>query len=200
MMKTPSSKLIMLIIGLVSLQMITGCAAPIVPQDRYYRIDVSSIPSGPVRLSGVVEIDRFSAVGLTAGRSIVYTNDDADLVLQEYNYDFWHEPPSVMLRDVLISYMRGGNVATTITTPEMRADVDFILTGRVQRLETRRGTSPKAVVELELGVSNARNGSVLMVKSYRTDVPATDGSVEAAVVAANQAIADIFSRFVNDLR
>lgn len=151
-------------------------------------------------LNGIVEADRFAAVGLTAGRAIIYTRDESPQVLQEYNYDFWYEPPSVMLSDALIAYLREANIAKAIVTPEMRAKVDFLLNGRVQLLETRRGGSPMAIVQLELGLSNARSGAVMVVRSYRTDVPASDVSVEAYVSAVNKAVADIFSRFLNDLK
>lgn len=179
---------------------LTGCSSPSVPQDRYYRINLETPASGAIVLNGVVEMDRFVAVGLAAGRAVVYTSDANAQVLQEYNYDFWHEPPAIMLRDALIDYLRGANVAKDIVTPDMRASADYLLSGRVHRLETSRGSSPKAVVELELGVSDAHTGAVLIVRSYRTDVPVSGASVEAAAMAVNKAVEDIFERFLNDLR
>ncbi len=198
---TLKNTLIAIVMGVASLQFLSACAVPSVPQDRYYRVDITNPAAGSVLLPGVVETDRFSAVGLAAGRAIVYTTDEDALVLQEYNYDFWHEPPSIMLRDALIGFMRSANVATSIVTPEMRAEPDYLMSGRIQRLEVRRGSAPNMMtVELELAISDARNGAVLMVRSYRTDVPATDASVEAAVVAANQAVNDIYGRFLSDLK
>jgi ABC-type uncharacterized transport system auxiliary subunit len=179
---------------------VIGCTAPVVPQDRYYRIEVAPPASGTIMLNNSVEMDRFQAVGLTAGRALIYTTDTNGHVMQEYNYDFWYKPPSVMLRDALIGYLRNANVTNAIVTPEMRAEANYLLNGRILRFETHRGASPKAVVELELGVSDTRTGAVLIIRSYRTDVPAADGTVDAAVVAANKAVADIFARFLKDLR
>ena len=186
-------------LGLFSGGILSGCASPSVPQDRYYRINLINPASGTMVLNGVVEMDRFVAVGLTAGRAIVYTTDANAQILQEYNYDFWHEPPAVMLRDSLIDYMRSANVAKDIVTPEMRANANYLLSGRIHRLEIIRGSSPQAVVELELGVSDARTGAVLIVRSYRTDVPASGSSVEAAAKAVNKAVEDIYARFLSDL-
>ncbi len=120
--------------------------------------------------------------------------------MQEYNYDFWHKPPGDMLRDAIVDYLRNSNAAHNFVTPEMRADADFLLSGRIQKLETVRGASPKAVVALELAVTNLSTNKVRLVRSYRMDVPASSGTVNAAVAAVNQAIGDIFARFLSDLR
>lgn len=188
------------LVGLAALLFVVGCTVDAVPQDRYYRLDVAPPQTGIMHLDGVVEIERFDAVGLTAGRAIVYTSDKNTLLMQEYFYDFWHEPPSVMLRDALIGYLRAANVASSVVTPEVRARARYILSGRILRLETRRGKAPSGVVELELGVSDVTTGVVLMVRSYRTDVPASDGTVGSGVIAANMAVADIYARFLKDLQ
>jgi len=95
---------------------LAGCSAPSVPQDRYYRINLEMPASGAIVLNGVVEMDRFVAVGLAAGRAIVYTSDSNAQFLQEYNYDFWHEPPAIMLRDALLDYLRAAHVAGALVT------------------------------------------------------------------------------------
>jgi ABC-type uncharacterized transport system auxiliary subunit len=194
------SRFTVLVAVLVGLTSIAACTAEVVPEDRYYRLEVAQANAGLVHLDGVMEIERFDAVGLTAGRAIVYTSDANSLLMQEYHYDFWHEPPSVMLRDSMINYLRQSSVARSIVTPELRARARYLLNGRILRLETQRGKTPMSVVELELGVSDLTSGTVLMVRSYRTDVPAGDASVEAGIIAANKAVSDIFARFLKDLQ
>jgi len=179
---------------------VSGCAQPPVPQDRYFRIIAPAPVAGGLLLPGTVEVDRFGAEGLSSGRAIVFIADDGADTLQEYNYDFWHKPPSDMLRDAIVDYLRVANAAQNFVTPEMRADSDYLLTGRIQALETVRGSSPKAIVALELAVTDSRMGKVKLVRSYRAEVSASDSSVKAAVAAANQGVADIFARFLNDLR
>lgn len=180
--------------------MMSGCTQAPVPQDRYYRITAPAPASGGILLPGAVEVDRFGAEGLTSGRAIVFIEEDTPDTLQEYNYDFWHKPPGDMLRDVMIDYLRAANAANNFVTPEIRADVDYLLTGRIQTLETVRGSTPKAIVALELAVTEAETGAVRLVRSYRAEVPASNSSVKAAVAAVNQSVADIFARFLGDLR
>lgn len=180
--------------------MLAGCAQPPVPQDRYYRIEAPAPTNGGLSLPGTVEVDRFGAEGLASGRAIVFIDDGAVDTLQEYNYDFWHKPPADMLRDAIVDYLRSSNAARNFVTPEMRADADFLLTGRIQKLETVRGAAPKAIVALELAVTDLRTNKVRLVRSYRSETPAASGTVNAAVAAVNQGVADIFARFLNDLR
>lgn len=177
-----------------------GCAQAPVPQDRYYRISAPTPTGGGLILPGTVEVDRFGAEGLTSGRAIIFVDENGAETLQEYNYDFWHKPPGDMLRDAMIDFLRGSNAARNFVTPEMRADADYLLTGRIQALETVRGPAPKAIVALELAMTDGKTGAVRLVRSYRVEVPASDGSVKAAVAAANQGVADIFARFLGDLR
>ena len=186
---------------LVVAGLLSACGVPpSVPQDRYYRIDVASPDAGSAVLNGVVEMDRFGAEGLSSGRAIVFVAQGEGLALQEYNYDFWIEPPSVMLRDALIGYLRAANVAQVFVNPEMRANAPYLMTGRIHRLETLWDNSPAAAVELELALTDTRTGAIKLVRSYMVEVPAEDGTVKAAVEAANTAVSDIFARFLSDLR
>ena len=179
---------------------VTACAQPPVPQDRYYRIDVADPQPGPRILDGVVEIDRMSAEGLISGRAVVYSEAASPTLVQEYYYDYWTEPPSDMLRDALIDYLRAADAAEAVVTPESRVDSDFTLNGRIHRIEHVRGGEPKGIVDIELSVTHTRTGKLMMVRSYAVGVGATDGSVSSAVLAINQGVAAIFERFLADLQ
>ncbi|MEQ8665760.1 MAG: ABC-type transport auxiliary lipoprotein family protein [Rhodospirillales bacterium] len=185
-------------LGMVAL--VAACAQPPVPQDRYYRIDVSAAASGAPILIGVLEVERLAAEGLASGRAVVYSEADNPQLAQEYFYDFWIEPPSDMLRDELVDFLRASGAATAIVTPETRADADYVLTGRINRLEHVRGPKAKGVIDLELAVTHARTGKLVMVNSYAVGVGASDGSVASGIAALNQGVAAIFERFLADLK
>ena len=180
--------------------MISACAQAPMPQDRYYRIDVSAAVAGAPLLPGTLQMEPFITEGLTAGRAIIYVEVEGATTMQEYNYDFWAEPPGTMLRDELMAYLRDANVAQNIVTPELRAQADYIFSGRIDRLELIRGPEPKAFVELELAVTKDSNGKVTLVKSYGVSVGASDATVKAGVDAANRGIDAIFAQFLADLR
>ncbi len=178
---------------------LAACAQPEVPTDSYYRLQAAlPAPAAQPILKGTVEVNRFVADGLVAGRPIVYTEPDQPLRVREYNYHFWTEPPTVLLRDQLVAFMRAGRIADMVTTPEVRAPADYIVTGRIVRLEKIEGASPQGVLEIELAVRRA-DGRLVFLDVYKMSVAADNNSVEAAVRALNKALDQVYAKFAADL-
>lgn len=178
-----------------------ACAQPEVPTDRFYRLDVAAPETRLAKppLAGTLEVSRFIADGLTAGRPIVYSESGRPREVLEYHYHFWTEPPTIMLRDQLVTYLRAANVASTVVTPEHRVEPDYELSGKIKRLEQVKGTPPGAVVELELALKRSADGQILLLDTYRIEAEARTGSVVAAVDALNSALGLIYTRFTNDI-
>ncbi len=198
-METLRSNLVVPAALAVSL-VLAACSQPPVPQDRYYRLDVPQAASTGTILPGTLQMEPFITEGLTAGRAIIYVASESSTTMQEYNYDFWAEPPATMLRDELMAYLRDAGVADNIVVPETRAEADYIFSGRIDRLELIKGPEPKAFVELEMAVTRESGGTVILVRSYDVTVEASDATVRAGVDAANRAITTIFQQFLSDLR
>ncbi len=177
-----------------------GSADP-VPEDQFYRLRavMSSAPLSKALFPGTLEIDRFVADGLTAGRPIVYSEAGKPLQVKEYHYHFWTQPPTVMLRDELVSYLRAAKVSGPVVTPEMRVPADYVLTGKIMRLERIVGTPPKAVLELELGLRKATGGKLIFLNTYRVEKPSDGSGVDDAVNSLNAALTTIYAKFVDDL-
>lgn len=178
---------------------LAACAQPEVPRDSYYRLQIAPpAPAARPILKGTLEVNRFVADGLVAGRPIVYSEPDQGHRVREYNYHFWIEPPTVLLRDQLVAFLRAGKLADTVTTPEVRVSADHILTGRIIRLEKIEGAAPKGVLELELGIRRA-DGKLFFLDVYKMEVAADNNSVEAAVRALNKALDAAYAKFAADL-
>ena len=189
-----------LMVAAVGVLAACGSADP-VPEDQFYRLRavLSSPPLSKALFPGTLEIDRFVADGLTAGRPIVYSEAGKPFQVKEYHYHFWTQPPTVMLRDELVSYLRAAKISNTVVTPEMRVPADYVLTGKIIRLERIIGTPPKAVLELELSLRKATGGKLLFLETYRIEKPSDGSSVGAAVVSLNAALTAIYAKFVDDL-
>ena len=183
------------ILGLVLAMaaMLGACAQPPLPEDQFYRLRVTTSPEplASPPLPGVLEVERFVADGLTAGRPIVYSESGQPHALREYHYHFWVEPPIVLLRDQL--------VARFVVTPEMRVDPDYVLTGKITRLERVVGAAPRAVVELELAVRQTGRDSLVFLRSYRVEEAVATDSVAAFVATINKALGTIYAKFTTDL-
>lgn len=176
-----------------------GSVAP-VPEDQFYRLRVDA-PSqaDKVLFPGTMEVDRFVADGLTAGRPIVYSESGKPYQVREYHYQFWTQPPTVMLRDELVSYLRARKAADLVVTPEMRGNPDYILTGKIKQLEKVIGSTPKAVLEIELALRKAGGGKILFLNTYRMEMVSDGPEVSDAVKSLNTALTKIYKKFVDDL-
>ncbi len=188
-------------LALVSVVTLAACAQPELPKDHYYRLQVQvpQVDKDAVLFKGTIEVERFLADGLTAGRPIVYSEAGSEHQLLEYHYHFWTEPPVVMLRDQLIDFLRAAKVADMIVSPEMRSRPNYRLTAKIKRLEKIVGPKPSAIAELQLGLQDEQNGKIIHLANYRVEVGAQSESVGDAVIAMNKALSEIYSRFVASL-
>ncbi|MBL6947705.1 MAG: membrane integrity-associated transporter subunit PqiC [Rhodospirillales bacterium] len=171
-----------------------------VPEDQFYRLKIEA-PSkaGKALYPGTMEVGRFIADGLTAGRPIVYSETGKAYQVKEFHYHFWTQPPTVMLRDELVSYLRAQNVSDTVVTPELRANPDYIVTGKILRLEKVVGPNPKAVLEIELGLRKASGGKILFLDTYRMETVSDGPGVGDAVKSLNTSLTAVYEKFVGDL-
>lgn len=187
-------------LGLIAAGFLAACgsAAP-VPEDQFYRLTVTQPPSSKTLFPGIMEVDRFVADGLTAGRPIVYSETGKPFQVKEFHYHFWTQPPTVMLRDELVSYLRARKISDTVVTPEMRVTPDYVLIGKIKRLEKVLGDPPKAVLELELGLRKESGDKILHLETYRVETMSDGPGVDAAVKSLNTALTTIFGKFVHDL-
>ncbi|MFQ5467751.1 MAG: ABC-type transport auxiliary lipoprotein family protein [Kiloniellaceae bacterium] len=179
-----------------------GClgAAPPVPRDHYYRI-VVPVPTGPTAVSfeGVIDVPPIAADGLLRERPLLYSPGGDSNEMLQHDYHYWSEPPPRMLQMQLVDYLRRSGVATMVVTPDLRVPADYEVSGRIRRLERLLGDGPPRVVaELELAMIGTAGGRLVVIQSYRAERTAADGSVASSVQAMNQALEEIFARFVND--
>jgi cholesterol transport system auxiliary component len=180
--------------------LVSACAQPLVPEDHYYRLEVTVAQAlGKPPLGGTVEVERLAADGLTAGRPIVYSDAARPFEAKEYHYHFWTDPPGVMVQDQVVNYLRGAGLAERVVTPAVRIEPDFQLTGRVVRLEQIRGNAPKGVAEIEFRLRAMAGDRLLLLETYRAEVAARSDAVADAIVAINAALEQVLERFAGDL-
>jgi ABC-type uncharacterized transport system auxiliary subunit len=183
-----------------------GCAQPQpAPKDNYYRFgfeqsQLQISQSTEPKLNGIVEIDRFSADGLVAGRSIVYSESNKPNQLMEYNYHFWTEPPTILLRDQLITHLRAAGIAKTVVTAEMRVAPDFVISGKIKRFEQVRDASPHFILEMELGLRHGGTDTLIHWGTYRKKVAAEGATVANGVKAAKIALSEVYAEYIRDLK
>ena len=184
--------------------MLGGClgTAPPVPRDHFYRIQVTSSPGEAERyLPGVVLVQSLDADGLLRERPLVFGAKGRPHEMQQHDYHYWTDPPARMLQVQLVDYLRRSGVARSVVTPDLRISPDYEVRGRIKRLERLLGGgAPQVSVELELGLIGRAQNRLLVLDSYAVELPAEDSSIASSISAVNQAVAEIFGRFLADAR
>ena len=183
--------------------LLTACgSAPPVPEDQYYRLQAiyASEPLTTKPLAGTIEVDRFVADGLTSERAIVYSDIQKPNQVRAYHYDFWIKPPTVMLRDELVSFLRKSKISDAVVTPEMRVNAEYALTGKIKHLEqVKMESGYRTILEVELGLRHPNTGKLLFLDTYRLENDAHGSSVAAAVNSLNTALSIIYSEFLTSI-
>jgi len=183
-----------------ALLLLGGCASQPLPRDHYYRLEVEPPrTSAAPYLKGTVEVASFRADGLVADRPLTWVTADAPHELQVYHYHQWTAPPAALLQDALVEHLRGAGIADRVVTPELRAAPDFVVVGRLRRLEMVTGATPAVLVDLELALREINPDRVVLVKSYRERRAVSDESIGTAVLAMGEVVTDLYARFTADL-
>jgi ABC-type uncharacterized transport system auxiliary subunit len=199
MRRRPAGTSILAAASLVAL--VAACAQPPLPEDHFYRLAVAAPTAGATtpKLRGTLEVERFFADGLTAGRPVVYSDSARPEELREYHYHFWVESPPVMLRDQFVAYLRGAGIASAVVTPEVRVEPDFVLTAKLKRLEQIVGTPARGAIEVDIAVRRTQDDRLLFQGSYGVEVEARTNAVGDAVAALTAALSRIYAKIVADL-
>jgi uncharacterized lipoprotein YmbA len=185
--------------GLAALTLAACASGPATP-DHFYRLEAAAPAAAAASpaLAGVVEVDRLKVDTVTDQLPVLYREADGTAI-ERHAYHRWMSPPSLMVQNELITYLRAAGAGQRVVTPDVRIEPHYHVTGRIIRLErVLADGGASAVVELELGVSRDR-GQLLLLETYRAEVPAGDDGVDASVEAFDRALTQVFERFVADL-
>lgn len=175
---------------------LAACAQQAPPKDRFYRLDPTPVARAfATPPLAVLEVGRLSTDGVLSERPLAY--QEADGALGRYRYDLWAEPPTALWQGALVHALRQSGIAATVVTPDTRVQPDWILRGRLNRFEMHVHAG-KAVAALELSVVSARDGTLLLLKTYQVETPAAAGP-EAEVQSLTTATSQILNAFIADL-
>jgi ABC-type uncharacterized transport system auxiliary subunit len=191
------TKTLIAVIGLAATTMLVACASSPAPRDSFYRLEAAQPAqrvAAPV-LPGVLEVSQLDADGVLSERALAY--QQANGTISRYDFDLWSEPPGVLIQEQIAEVLSAARIATTVVTPDLRVPPDWSLRGRIKRFELL--PEAKLVqVRLQLSVISARDGTLLLLKTYDIERP-SEATPVAAVKALSQALSEALARFVADL-
>jgi len=177
-----------------------GCLSGPVQTDQFYQLELpdpeSQFDSPP--LKGTIQVKRPWANALTEERPLLYRESSESTEVYRHTYHRWVDSPSIMLQREITRYLRMSHLADQVVTPKLRVKVDYILSCQILKLERLVDGSPRAVMELELGITSIKDNQVLLLQTYREEQSANGDGIDASVVAYNQALSNILNRFLVD--
>ena len=182
---------------------LAGCAAGPAPSDHFYRLEAvppSATLESPALL-GTLEVRRLGSDALTGERPLLYSESGDSSQLHRHDYHRWADSPTTMIQAELVAYLRAAAAASVVATPDMRVEADWVVSGRIVRLERVLGGSPpRVVVELQLSVVREKGRELVLLESYREELEAGGSGIGRSVEGFNRALGAIFERFLADLR
>ncbi len=176
---------------------IVACSVAPAPPVRYYRVEVAAPQSGST-FAGRIVIEPFESYGINNERPLIFRSQDATSALEQYHYQFWAEPPGVMLRDSLISYLRGAFANAQVTQAGGRARGDLTVHPRLKRLEHVLGSSPQASFAVEFRVNDAEDNERLLL-DFDEQAPVSGSSVEDFVSAMDRLVGKAYANLAERL-
>jgi ABC-type uncharacterized transport system auxiliary subunit len=183
--------------GVLSL---AGCLSGPAPTDQFYQLELpepqDKFDTPP--LKGTLQVTRPEANALTRERPLLYRQNSGSNQVHRHTYHRWADSPTIMLQQEITRYLRASHLANQVVTPTFRVKVHYILSCQILKLERILDGSPRVVMELELGITSIQDNQALLLQTYREEQSANGDGINASVVAYNQALSKILSRFLAD--
>jgi len=178
-----------------------GCLGGSAPRDHVYRLQLEPPRNArnAAAFPGTLEVGRVWGSALTRGRPILHSESDRAVEVTPYNYHLWVDSPTLLLERALAAYLRQAGLAQDVVSSDANAPADWVVTGFIERLDhVTDGGAPRVLVELELRLTEADRGRLLLRKTYRAEQPSDGAGVPAAVRAFGTAVGSIFESFAAD--
>jgi ABC-type uncharacterized transport system auxiliary subunit len=169
-------------IAALSAGLLAGCGAA--RPSKYYQLTIpgeSAQAADPVPFPVTLLVGPFRASHLYREDQIVYSMSGENM--GTYEYQRWAEPPTEMLREVLMRELRTSGRYRAVDVLRSNSRGDYILYGRLYDFKEVSGASLTTRVTMDLELREAKTGSTVWTHYYTHDEPA-DGKDMAAVVAA----------------
>ena len=173
------------------------------PEKRYFVLEASEsvIKANPVG-DRILSVSNLRVSPRYADRSFVYRISEAG-----YETDFYNQfltAPDVMIGEEVRRGLGASRVFKYVVGPSNQLQPNFVLEGSINTLygDFRNLNAPAAVLEIEFFLHNedAANPGIVMQKRYVKSVPLSERSPEALVKGWNDALNEIVTSLVADLK
>jgi len=126
-------KKVIIAIVLKALVILSGCAA--VKYPTYYTLHVPTPPDPPAQrnVHATLAVREFRSPTYLRQGAIAYRTSPEQIGF--YNYHRWATDPRDFVTDAVIDRLRASGTFTQVKTYDGRADINYVLSGRLDKLE-----------------------------------------------------------------
>ena len=124
---------------------------------------------------------------------VAYSSDGQSMGV--YEYQRWAEPPTEMIRDVLLRELRASDRFQGVYTWGSNVRGDYILRGHLYDFREISATNLVGRVTLELELHDARTGATVWTHFYSHDQPVASKDVAAVVAALDHDVQQAIAEF-----
>jgi ABC-type uncharacterized transport system auxiliary subunit len=128
------TKLIVICVALTALFTLNGCGSA-VKYPTYYTLHVPPPPDPPARgtLHATLAVREFRSPEYLRQGAIVYKTSPEQIGF--YNYQRWAINPQEFVTNAVADRLRASGKFTQVKTYDGRANIDYVLSGRLEKLE-----------------------------------------------------------------
>lgn len=178
------------VLGLASL--LAACAAKPVDPERFFRPSLTPPAARPKPAMRMV-VEPFRAQGLYADRALVVR--DAAGGYRQAHRRSWIGPPSLLLGEVVLDYLRAAYGSDAVFPAQARVDGDIVIRPQLKRFERLQAASgDQALLGVEFVVSD-RAGALLGHLVFEQATPAGPAAPDY-VAAQSRLLAEASARLL----
>lgn len=169
----------------LSTALLAGCGAA--KSTKYYQLTIArdaAIAVDPGPIPATLLLGPLRASHLYREDHIVYSSTGENM--GTYQYQRWGEPPTEMLREVLLRDLRASGRYRVVEVLRSNSRGDYILYGRLYDFKEITGASLSTRITLEWELRDTKTGSTVWTHFFTHDEPATGKDISAVVDALNR--------------
>lgn len=179
---------------------VSACGGKI-PPTHYYKLN---IPPAPVATQGdgdnTAILMPFGGSKLLTQDKIVYRPNPEEVGFYEYHR--WAEDPRTTVAQSLLDHLRGNKTFDRIVMFDGRTTADYIVRGRIDRLEEidgPGGTDVKVALRISAEVLSVEEREPLWVGSHEETLQVTTRDVRTVVSTMSDAAAKSVAKLARDI-
>jgi ABC-type uncharacterized transport system auxiliary subunit len=175
-----------------------GCLGK-VKYPTYYTLDLPPAPDPPAQAGGpTIAVREFRSPAYLRQGAIVYRASAEEVAF--YNYRRWAVDPRESVTNAIVDRLRASGRFAEVKIYDGRSDVDFIITGRLEKLEeVDYEGGVKAEVALSAQMTDLRSGRTIWANDTSETAAVDKRTVPAVVVEMSHAMDGAIGRLLASL-